>query len=179
MVRSVLKFFIYVQQTPDNKTALSTVADNVVCFWTMARIPVMLPCNRMRKLRMCEGWQALTKYKDRKCDPGDRRAKFDSTLDRLWDVGATDAIKQTRMLRLNERDIDVEFYFDQRPEINGDMSENDNELALTVRRSKQRRERKRTREPSAERPSKPAISASSSGTDSPAEHTDTDQDSRL
>ena len=180
-VSSVLKNLFHVKkQTPDINTALRTVVDNAICFWTMARIPTMLPRNCVRKLKtLYEEWQALAKHKCRKSDPGDRRAEFKRNLDKLWDIAADDAIKQirtSRFLRKEEREIDVKFYLDQQSERIGYMSGNDKVFAQTVQRSGQRHERKRTGEPSAEGPSEPAALPSSSGTDSPAQPSDADQD---
>ena len=171
-VRSVLKFFFHVRKDLDNSTALRAVVDNVICFWTMARIPTMLPRNCTRKLKMLyEEWHALAKHKDRESDPGGRRAKFEDSLDKLWDIGATDAIKQilgSRMLKQQEREIDVKFYLDQRSERKGYMSGNDKVFAQTVLRceQRQREEQRRFQESSAQGPSETAILSSSSSTDS-------------
>ena len=80
----------------------------------MARIPTQLPRNGMRKLIVIyEEWRELTKNKKRKGDPGDRKAKFMCKLNKQWDIAHDDLIAQirnNRLLRKEEREIDVKFY---------------------------------------------------------------------
>ena len=104
-VRSVLKNFLYVKQQPSNNNeALRLVVDNVLCFWAMARIPTMLPRSCVRNLeRLYKEWRTIGKHKDRASDPGGRRANFEEKLDKLWDVGADNAIEQIRKNRLLQK----------------------------------------------------------------------------
>ena len=140
---AVLKYFFHVKkQSQANNTALRTVVDNVICFWDMARIPTQLPRNCVRKLKMIyDEWRELVKSKKGKGDPGDRKAKFMCQLDTLWDIAADDAIEQirrNRLLRKEEREIDVKFYLDQKAERRGYMSGNDKVFGEAVRRREQR-----------------------------------------
>ena len=178
---AVLKYFFHVKkQSHANNTALRTVVDNVICFWDMARIPTQLPRNCVRKLKVIyEEWRELAKNKKRKGDPGDRKAAFKSKLDTLWDIAADDAIAQirnNRLLRKEEREIDVKFYLDQKAERIGYMSGNDKVFAEAVRRREQRETGASSGELSAERQPDPATLSLASSTDtdidSPAEPAD-------
>ena len=91
----------------------------------------------------------LKKCKNRKGDPAGRRAQFESSTVKLWDIAAVDPIKQirsNRMLRKEEREIDVKFYLDQRSERKGHIPSNDKVFAQTVQKNKKRQVGKHTRE---------------------------------
>ena len=66
--------------------------NNVLCFWSKAHIPTIWLRNCVRKLKVLyEEWQAIARNRSRKSDPGGRRAKFRSKLDKVWDIAAKDS----------------------------------------------------------------------------------------
>ena len=118
---AVLKNFFYVKKhSPDIRTAILAVVDNVISIWKTARIPTALPRNCVRRLKkLYEEWQTLDKHKTRKGDKHDRRGQFKRKLLQVWDIGPVDIIAQIKardFLSEEERENDVRFYLDQKHE---------------------------------------------------------------
>ena len=163
--RAVLRYFFYIkQQCPDRLEAFKKTVDNVLCFWAMARIPAMLPRNCVRKLEaLWHEWSELSKSKGRGKDANDRREQFSARMDKLWDIGAKNAIDEimsSRLLGEKEKEEDVTFYLDQRADRIGTMSGNDKNFAERVEQHQWRNQRAQRMTKSESAASRPSTSQS-------------------
>ena len=125
--RQVMKYFFHIRHDPENvRNSVSNeeiayrVADTVLVFWQMARIKTKLRQKCMLEVMNLWGeWDRLAKNKTRQTDPGNKRAIFQRKLDGLFDISAKDAIEEImkcRLLTLEQKNDDVEFYLDQKGE---------------------------------------------------------------
>ena len=67
----------------------------------------------------------MNKNKSRLSDPKGKRTEFVDQLDRLWDIGAEDAvevIQQNKLLTPEKKEEDISFYRDQQNQRLGRMS---------------------------------------------------------
>jgi hypothetical protein len=98
--RQVMKYVMYLRNDPENiqkkvknEDIAYEVVDNVIVFWNMARIKTKYRHNCMNDvMKLWNEWQSLMKNKGRQSDAGNRRANFVERLDKLFDIGAPDAI---------------------------------------------------------------------------------------
>ena len=144
--RDVLKFFFHIRnQCQSRDEAYKITTENALCFWRMARIKTIQPRGCIRKLdALWKEWDRLCKCRNRKGDPGGQREKFVEELDRLWDIGAPDAITEilsNRLLSKSEKDEDVEFYLDQRSDRKGTISGCDKKFEKTAAQQSWRQNR--------------------------------------
>ena len=144
--RDVLKFLFHVNENcSDRYAAYKITVQNVMSFWSMARIKTTLPRNCVRKLdALWKEWRELKKSRGRKSDVGDQRAKFTSKINKLFDIGAEDPIDEIRNSRLlgnAEKEEDIRFYIDQRSERQGTMSGNDKSFKRRLEQSESRQKR--------------------------------------
>ena len=117
--RQVLQFLFHVKESGHcerKREAYKITVKNVLPFWKMARIKTMRQRNCCRKLEsLFTEWQNLQKSANR-ADQNDKRTLFAEKLDRLWDIGATDAleeIRKNRLLTAKDKAEDEAFYRDQ------------------------------------------------------------------
>ena len=74
----------------------------------------------------------------------EKRHKLNEQLDKLWDIGASDAIeeiKKSRILSKKDKHEDIAFYEDQRGARLGSMSGSDKVYASNKRKQNEREER--------------------------------------
>ena len=119
-----------------NRDCITFVVDRVNVFWQMAGIKTITKPNSILRLESdFAEWTNLKKSMGRPTDPGNKREKFTEKLDKLWDIGAPDAVKEiqtNRLLTPGDKQQDIAFYFDQQNERNATMSGNDKILKKKV-----------------------------------------------
>ena len=131
--RQVLKYYLHQQQDDPRRygdAATTSAVVNVRTFWTMARISTITEYNCKEKLRgLLDEWRLLKKSRGREGDAQKKaRETFVSMLDKLWDIGAPDAIaaiKANRLLSEEDKRQDIRFYEDQQGPRLATMSGND------------------------------------------------------
>ena len=70
-------------------------------FWNLARIKTTTEQNCERRLEaLWNKWRSLQRSKARETDSNEGRRKFADDLDKLWDIGDSDAIAELRESRL-------------------------------------------------------------------------------
>ena len=93
------------------------VVDRVLEFWRMAGIKTITKNNCvMRIQKKYKEWCDLAKNKNRIRDVGGKHALFISELDKLWNIGAKDAVAticENRLLTASNKKEDIAFYADQ------------------------------------------------------------------
>lgn len=143
--RAVLRHLFYVSKRCKQNDAFRHTVENVLSFWNMARIPTKLPRNCVRKLsKLWNEWRAIDKGKRRSKDPAGTRERFQSKLDKLWDIGADDAIEQimsNRLLDKRDQEEDVQFYLDQQTARVATMSGNDKKFEERLQKRERRDQR--------------------------------------
>lgn len=135
-MRQVLQYLFHVNDTGTLKgdARYQNTLEMVQAVWEMARISTLTNKTCMKKLKsLFEEWKGLRKSSNRrtKADAA-KTQKFMEKLDRLWDIGAEDAIdviKRNRLLTEQSRADDISFYLDQRGPRNATMSGQDKVLA--------------------------------------------------
>ena len=150
--RQVLQFLFHAKESEkcDRKSeAYKITEENVLPFWQMARIKTMMPKNCCQKLQsLFTEWQNLQKSANRS-DQSDKRRLFAEKLDRLWDIGAADAleeIRKNRLLTAKDKAEDEAFYRDQQGARQCHMRGQDKIFASKAQRQAARQKRQ-TAEP--------------------------------
>lgn len=156
--RDVLKFFFHVfEKCTSRQKAYKITVENVLHIWAMARINTQEYRNCVRKLDgLWKEWNELKKNKKRKRDVDDRRAQFSEKIDKLWDIGAVNAIEVIRTSRLlgqQEKEDDVKFYIDQRADRRATMSGSDKKFGERVMQQEWRQRRAERMQPDVSLPS--------------------------
>lgn len=99
------------------RAQVESTVDCVLKFWGKAGIKTITKKNCVKRMqKKYQEWCCLSKSKSRVRDVGGKRALFESELDKLWDIGADDAVKtirENRMLTASDKDQDIAFYADQ------------------------------------------------------------------
>lgn len=121
-LREVLQYLLFIKESSVKSTkthdSIRQTVDEVSTIWNMARIPLKQKGNMVRKLRhVYDAWLVLKKNIKRSNDVGGRRQAFRDKLDKLWDVGHSDAILSiidNVQLSPSEKIDDIAFYVDQR-----------------------------------------------------------------
>ena len=115
----MLQFLFHVKESGNcerKSEAYKITVENVLPFWEMARIKIMMPKNCCQKLEsLFTEWQNPQKSANR-ADQNAKRTLFAEKLDKLWDIGATDALEEIRKKRLltaRDKAEDEAFYRDQ------------------------------------------------------------------
>lgn len=145
-LRQTFQYLLYLKEEAPKTSPLSahisTVVDQVLIFWSMAGIETITKRRAEARLKKeHDVWTGLCKSKKRTSDPEGKRESFANTLDKLWDIGSTDAlmiIQRNRLLSPEEKDIDIAFYEDQRTERKCIMSGMDKVFQQNVQRKKRR-----------------------------------------
>ena len=149
LLSQVLQYVLNLKETtPINtpiKNHLSGAVDKVLLIWSKAGIKTITRINAIKRLQNeYDTWLQLCKNKTRQSDPGRKREMFVSTLSKLWDIGAHDAIQYIRknnMLSAKKKEEDIAFYEDQRSARKSVISGED----LLLRKSVKRRQEKSDR----------------------------------
>lgn len=111
----------------------------------MARIKTMTRKNAMLHfMKFHDRHRNLARNKQRQSDPSEKRAEFACELDKLFDIGAPDAIAEiqhNRLLSKVKKEEDIRFYLDQRNERQGHMSGHDKVFERKAHNQGMRQER--------------------------------------
>ena len=139
-LRQVLQYVLYVKDmSPSARRTASCIkqaVDEVLPFWMMAGIKTILKISAEKRLEgIWNNWMSLKKSM-KKDDPKGHRRLFEQELDRLWDIGAEDAvsvIQQNRFLTAEKQAEDIQFYRDQQSQRLGTMSGRDKVYSSLVK----------------------------------------------
>ena len=95
----------------------------------MARIKTIARQNALTKFKsLVEQHRNLCRNRNRKEDPHQSRIAFENELDRLFDIGAKDAVEEimkNRLLNDDSKLVDIAFYRDQQTQRKSHMSGHD------------------------------------------------------
>ena len=143
----ILRYLLHLKEMSSETSLLSvhisTVVDQVLPFWKMARVETIT--NRSAEERLKKDfntWTSLCKSKNRTSDPGDKREIFRNSLEKLWDIGSPNAIQtilQNRLLSSDKKNEDIDFYEDQRGERKAFMSGMDKVFQRALQKQQKRR----------------------------------------
>ena len=124
-------------QTTQTVSCIKQAVAEVLPFWLMAGIKTILIQSAEKKLlKAWTAWTKLNKNKSRLSDPKGKRTVFVDQLDRLWDIGAEDAvevIQQNKFLTPEKKEEHISFYRDQQNERLGRMSGRDKIYAARIK----------------------------------------------
>ena len=99
-------------------------------------------------MKLYDKHRNLIKNRNRHCDPGGKRDAFVLELDSLFDIGAADAIDEirtNRLLSLEKKEEDIQFYRDQQTDRKGHMSGHDKIFETSASKQLRRQERQHDR----------------------------------
>ena len=122
----VLTHVLYLKETGKPNTSIDTylrsAAEEIHLNSSKGGIKTITQNNAVQQLtKIWNNWKVLNKSKTRRKDDGNKRDIFLGSLERLWDVGAVDAIEviqKDRLLSPDEKQKDIEFYHDQQTKSN-------------------------------------------------------------
>ena len=145
-LKQVLQYVLHLRETSPRNTPvkwhIEMAVEKVTIFWLFAGISMIKKQNTKAKLeRSWATWQSLKKSKDREIDVGGKREAFMQKLERLWDIGALDAIakiQSNRLLSAAKKAEDIAFYEDQRGPRVATMNGQDKVLKEKVQKQQQR-----------------------------------------
>ena len=144
---------LYLKETGKPNTStdsyLRSAAEEVLLIWSKEEIKTITQNKAVQQLtKIWNNWKVLNKSKTRRKDVGNKRDIFLGSLERLWDVGAVDAIEviqKDRLLSPDEKQKDIEFYHDQQTKRKATMAGKDKVLQLSIQNTNERVEREYTR----------------------------------
>ena len=149
-LRQVLRYALYLKEisshTVETSSIIQHTVEEVTAFWMIAGIKTILKHNAISNLtKIWKNWMALKKNRGRKTDPGEKRKMFVKSLDKLWDIGASDAIeiiKNNRFLSAAKKEEDLKFYEDQQGERIAMMSGRDKVFMHKIKQKMSRQQEK-------------------------------------
>ena len=105
---TVLKHVLHLNQTGKSNTSidsyLRSAAEKVLLIWSKGGIKTITQNNAVQQLtKIWNNWKVLNKSKTRRKDVGNKRDIFWGNLERLWNVGAVDAIEVIQKDSLRRR----------------------------------------------------------------------------
>lgn len=120
-LREVMSYFLHLKdhcpQSTPTRELCNVVVHDVMTVWQMARIATILKGNAVKLLeKLNKKYIFLKATMKRESDPKGKRKKFTEDLDKLWDIGSTDAIAiiQNDIYLSHDRKLeDIAFYEDQ------------------------------------------------------------------
>ena len=150
---TVLRHVLYLKETGKPNTSidsyLRSAAEEALLIWSRGGIKTNTQNNAVQQLtKIWNDWKVLNKSKTRRKDVGNKRDIFLGNVERLWDVGAVDAIEviqKDRLLSPDEKQKDIEFYHDQQTKRKATMAGKDKVLQLGIQNMNERVEREYTR----------------------------------
>ena len=150
---TVLRHVLYLKETGKPNTSidscLRSAAEEVLLIWSKEGIKTITQNNAVQQLtKIWNNWKALNKSKTRRKDVGNKLDIFWGNLERLWNVGAVDAIEviqKDRLLSPDEKQKDIEFYHDQQTKRKATMAGKNKVLQLGIQNMNERVEREYTR----------------------------------
>ena len=119
-LREVMSYFLHLKdhcpQSTPTRELCNVVVHDVMTVWQMARIATILKGNAVKLLeKLNKKYIFLKATMKRESDPKGKRKKFTEDLDKLWDIGSTDAIAiiQNDIYLSHDRKLeDIAFYED-------------------------------------------------------------------
>lgn len=113
------------------------VVDRIITFWQMAGIKTITKQNCVIRLdKVHREWKLLRKSRNKSYSTFENSCEaFSNKLDKLWDIGAPDAIEIiiiNRLLSTADKNQDIAFYLDQRNKREAIMSGDDKILKQKV-----------------------------------------------
>lgn len=131
--RQVFQYFLHLRNerpNDDNRSLAYDTMDVVLPFWSMARIKTLTRQNAVNHFMILhQKYRNIVKNKgrDNKTEE-EKRANFLKDLDKLFDIGANDAVEEirtNRLLTVEAKGQDINFYLDQQTIRLGHMSGHD------------------------------------------------------
>ena len=149
----MLRHVLYLKETGKPHTSIDSYlrseAEEVFLIWSKGGIKTITQNNAVQQLtKIWNNWKVLNKSKTRRKDVANKRDIFWGNLERLWDVGAVDAIEviqKDRLLSPDEKQKDIEFYHDQQTKRKATMAGKDKVLQLGIQIMNERVEHEHTR----------------------------------
>ena len=101
---TVLRHMLYLKETGKPNTSIDFYlrsAAEILLIWSKGEIKTITQNNAVQQLtKIWNNWKVLNKSKTRRKDVGNKRDIFWGNLERLWYVGAVDAIEVIQKDRL-------------------------------------------------------------------------------
>ena len=150
----VLRYLTHLKEMSSDRSLLrsniSCVVQKFLSFWSMAGIKTIHKRSAEIRLRKDhDEWLNLSKSKTRSSDPEGKREKFITALDKLWDIGALDAVEvinSNRLLTQEKKAEDIAFYEDRKGERKAVMSGMDKVFQKGLRKQQLRKQPRMTTE---------------------------------